>query len=137
MIQTIEQVAADSEVKAGIARLLRENPPLTKEQTEATVRLALHLKRARSRRGRPLRRALVAAALDDIMRSTTVFESVRLRDVLGRSRVPEVVRVRFAFCLAAREAGFRFQEIGRYLHREHGAIIHAVRTAKKARQACP
>lgn len=50
-----------------------------------------------------------------------------LRDLRSRSRTASIIRFRFAFCREARAHGYSLNEIGDFIHRDHGTVRFALR----------
>lgn len=50
-------------------------------------------------------------------------------EMIGRSKMHELVRARREFAIQAKQFGFTMKEIGRYLGgRDHTTILHLIRT---------
>lgn len=65
----------------------------------------------------------------DVVTAASRITKLSEDDLLGRSRMMHIVRVRNAVCLVAHEMGHSYSAIGRELGKDHTTIIHAVEQA--------
>lgn len=64
-----------------------------------------------------------------VTRASELFQ-VHPRDLLGGYRFQFVTRARFAIYLALRRRGWSYEQIGKFLGRDHSSVIHGVKRAE-------
>ena len=67
------------------------------------------------------------ARLENTLMNICNREGILPKEVLSKMQSRNLVHVRRLFSLAARNDGFSFPEIGRFLGRHHSSIIHLVK----------
>lgn len=50
--------------------------------------------------------------------------------IMGRGRTPKVAKARAVAMAGMHQAGFSLAEIGRFFDRDHGSVLHALKTVK-------
>ena len=55
---------------------------------------------------------------------------VTVEDIMGRSKVPKITKARSVAMVALRQQNFSLHEVGRFFDRDHGTILHAMKTVK-------
>jgi chromosomal replication initiation ATPase DnaA len=135
MRQSPEELARDPEVKAQLAKYhrpasihkfidpnaatsLRKEMP--KEIPTSILRLQVE---ELEERAELIKRK--AAAIETIL--IDLLPLVPLWLLRSRQRYSEVVELRFRAYRLLREAGFSLSVIGRFLHRDHGTVLHGLR----------
>lgn len=83
-------------------------------------------------------RAIIAAIKDRaktraIAKQVSAETGVRLADIMGRSRLAYLCRIRELVCYIANRNGISHSQIGRVLRRDHTTIMHAVRNEQARR----
>lgn len=77
------------------------------------------------------RRAAPTARVADIVTLASQVSDVARRDIMSRHRFPEIIRVRQACYLLAREAGHSYPRIARHMDRDHSSVIYGAKIAVK------
>ena len=55
--------------------------------------------------------------------------------IMGRGRTPKVSKARAVAMAGMHQAGFSLVEIGRFFDRDHGTVLHALKTVKSQSQS--
>lgn len=81
------------------------------------------------------RKTATTARVTDIVTIASQLSAIAARDIIGRYRFPEIVRVRQACYLVAREAGHSYPRIAHLMGREHATVHYGAKMAVKRCQA--
>lgn len=68
--------------------------------------------------------------VEGLARMVATESAVPIEIILGRRRTRTVVAARRKLCIALRDAGLSYPEIGRCIGRDHTSVIHLVRTSE-------
>ena len=77
----------------------------------------------------PVSTACAACGHDTVATVAGKF-GVAVADIMGRKRTPKVSRARQVAMAGMHHAGFSLCEIGRFFERDHGTVMHAIKTVK-------
>lgn len=68
----------------------------------------------------------------EIVRQVALLRGVPVARLLGKSRVPSLVKVRVECARLMRETGMSYSDIGRQLWRDHSTAMHYLGATKRS-----